>query len=383
MTVALRKIVEAPASNENVKSIELEAIDLLQYKEGNEFLSQRKELAAKLQQSITTHGFFNLVNYGISPEFNDYIRSLAYTVTTLPEEEQARYLASAPKKELETTSSPGGERGQGFKPKGYWAIKDGVRDSIVHYNFKDSCHSDFVENTKIHPPLVREYIQDIADYFNVIHREILPKLLSLCDLILQIPEGTLQRNYFVKWGGDSDDSKSHGRFMLYQPYNAESSEKTEKTWLRGHSDISGFSFITSQPINSLQIRDLNGEWRYVKHRPQSLVVNIGDAMEFISGGLFKACLHRVVEPPKDQSTYERLAVIYFCNPSATADLDPELLNSPYLKELQLDSEHKLKHWEKIQFHHWNYVKGHTLGRALAGDRNLVQYFGRTIERWHH
>ena len=31
-----------------------------------------------------------------------------------------------------------------------------------------------------------------------------------------------------------------------------------------------------------------------------LIVNIGDAMEFITGGYFKSSIHRVVGPPDDQ-----------------------------------------------------------------------------------
>ncbi|EGV62973.1 hypothetical protein PSN45_004758 [Yamadazyma tenuis] len=381
----VRPFVDAPPSNSNVDTLKLQAVDISLFKEGDEYLDQRKQLAKTLEESITTYGFFNLVNYGISPKETEYIRAIAYSVTTLPDEVKEKYLASASKKELETTKTIGGERGQGFKPKGYWAIKNNVRDSIVHYNFRDSCFDSFLDQYNEHPELVAYHLKEIAHYYNTIHREVLPKLLTLCDIILQVPEGTILKNYFQNSGTNQDDSGSHGRFMLYQPYSKEEeSSVTENTWLRGHSDISAFSFITSQPMLSLQIKDyFTGDWRYVQHRPDSLIVNIGDAMEFISGGLFKACLHRVVEPPADQKQFERLAIIYFCNPSSKADLDPENIHSPKLASLGLDKDHKLKHWEKIQFHHWNYTKGHLLGRSAAGERNLVQFFGRTIERWHH
>lgn len=380
-----KHFIECPESKADVEAVQLDSIDLSLFKEGEEFLEQRQQLAQHLKRSITTHGFFNIVNFGVSQDELEYIRDVAYNVVTLPDEVKAEYLASAATKELETPKTIGGERGQGFKPKGYWAIQNGVRDSIVHYNFKNTYHDKFIKNYEAHPELVGQHIKEIANYYNTIHREVLPKLLALCDIILEVPEGSLLKNYFHNSGTNEDDSDSHGRFMLYQPYESEDLiEKSGQTWLRGHSDISAFAFITSQPMLSLQIKDyFDGKWKYVKHKPNSLIVNIGDAMEFISGGLFKADIHRVIHPPEDQKTYERLAIIYFCNPSSTADLDPENLNSPYLHRIGLDKSDKLKDWEKIQFHHWNYTKGYLLGRSFAGEKSKLQFFGRTIERWHH
>lgn len=381
----LKEFVDCPLSKipEN-DVIELAEIDLSLFREGDEYAEQRQQLAARLKQSITTHGFFNLVNWGASEEQMKRIKDIAYSVTSLSEVEQEKYLASAPVKEKEIPGKIGGERGQGFKPKGYWALKEGMRDSITHYNLKYMYRDDFVQNKEVHPEIVREYIHDISNYFNQLHREVLPKLLSLCDIILEVPEGTLLKHYFQNSGTNNDTSESRGRFMLYTPYENEELNHKSKEWLFGHSDISAFAFVTSQPMLSLQIKDyFDGKWKYVKHRHHSLIVNIGDSLEFISGGLFKADIHRVVGPPKDQQGYERLVLIYFCNPNSLADLDPEKLNSPYLKQLGLNRDDKLKNWEKIQFHHWNYAKGYIVGRDYGGEKSTLKYFGRNVERWHH
>lgn len=381
----VRPFVDPPLSSSEVEKVTLDAIDLSLFKEGDEFLELRKKLANQLERSITTYGFLNLVNFGIPKQEIEHIRAIAQSVLTLPDDVKLKYLASAATKEQESSRSIGGERGQGFKPKGYWAIKNGVRDSIDHYNFRDTYLDSFTEQRDQHPEIAAYHLKEIADYYNKIQREILPKVLRLCDLILEVPEGTIQRNYFPNLGTNYDDSASHGRFMMYHPYeNQIESDKTNSTFLRGHSDISAITFITSQPILALQIKDyFDGSWKYVQHRPDSLIVNIGDAMEFISGGYFKAVLHRVIEPPEDQKHSKRLVIIHFCNPSSSADLDPESLESPKLARLGYTKQDKLKSWEKIKFHHWNYVKGSLLGRLEAGDRNLLQFFGRTIERWHH
>ncbi|ABN67364.2 predicted protein [Scheffersomyces stipitis CBS 6054] len=380
----VRPFVDPEPTKIDVNPLVLTAIDLSLFKEGDEHLNERKSLAKVLESSVTTYGFFNLVNFGIPKERIEHIRAISQSLLTIPYEEKLKYLASAATKEEEKPKSIGAERGQGFKPKGYWSIKNGIRDSIDFYNVRDTYHDSFLETPEAHPELLQVHLKEVADYYNHLHRVVLPKLLRLFDLIFKIPEGTLLKRYFHKSGTNEDTSGSHGRLMLYRPYeNQQEFEQTDKMFLRGHSDISALTFITSQPILALQIMDVyTGAWRYVAHRDDSLIVNIGDALEFISGGHFKACLHRVVEPPADQRGFNRLVVIYFCNPSDNSEMDPELLDSPALRRLGYTREDKLKQWEKIQFHDWNTTKGELLGRTAAGERNLLQYHGRYIERWH-
>ena len=52
-------------------------------------------------------------------------------------------------------------------------------------------------------------------------------------------------------------------------------------------------------------------------------------MEFLSGGYYKATIHRVILPPVDQRGYTRLGVIYFAFPDADVKLMP-VSGSPVL-----------------------------------------------------
>jgi isopenicillin N synthase-like dioxygenase len=55
-------------------------------------------------------------------------------------------------------------------------------------------------------------------------------------------------------------------------------------------------------------------------------------MEFISGGLYKATIHRVVQPPIDQRDYTRLGVMYFGIPEDQVKLVP-VSGSPVLDKI--------------------------------------------------
>ncbi|ODV66112.1 Clavaminate synthase-like protein [Hyphopichia burtonii NRRL Y-1933] len=383
----VRPFKEATPSKSGIKPIELDSIDLSLFKEGPENFETRKQLADKLERSISTYGFFSLINHGIDTERFDHLRSIAQSILELPEETKRNHLAGALTSDSEDRSkSLGGERGAGFKPRGYWSMKNGVRDSIEHYNFRDMLQSKFFDEDKNYPEVVKEYLPEISEYFKKLHLDILRKVTILCDIVLEIPEGYLWENYYKVIPEDYVNSgHGFGRFMMYHEMNPEDEAKVDKQVLRGHSDGTGFTFITSQPILSLQIRDYyTGEFKYVGHKKNSLIVNAGDATEFITGGYFKSSIHRVVAPPDDQRQFKRLVIIYFCDPKYPAVLDPEPLNSPKLKRLGFV---KPKEWEKIDFAKWDDEKGRLFGKKEVNDSqgdepNLVLLYGRLHERWH-
>lgn len=54
-------------------------------------------------------------------------------------------------------------------------------------------------------------------------------------------------------------------------------------------------------------------------------------MEFLSGGFYKATIHRVVQPPADQRGYTRLGAFYFAIPDDNVKLAP-FTESPVLQK---------------------------------------------------
>lgn len=173
--------------------------------------------------------------------------------------------------------------------------------------------------------------------------------------------------------------------MLYNPMPEEDEKKTAGTWLRGHSDASFLTFITSQPMTSLQVRDYkDGVWKYVGYRPNSLVVNVADTLEFLTGSFFKSTIHRVVSPPADQRDSRRLGFIYFSAFKPNIVVDPSTLDSPKLNRLGI---RKPDSWDSITAREWEDRKVKTFGKAVINDvegDEPIPFFinGRAAERWH-
>jgi len=166
---------------------------------------------------------------------------------------------------------------------------------------------------------------------------------------LELPENSL-----VDIHGYEATGETYIRFMKYYPRTEDEENKTNGVWLKGHTDFGSITILWSQPVAALQILSPDGKWRWIKHIPNALVVNAGDALEFLSGGFYKATIHRVVQPPPDQRAFTRLGVFYFVMPDDAVKLSPELLfrESPVLQKVGIqrrfdDSEAPtMEQWRK-------------------------------------
>lgn len=85
-----------------------------------------------------------------------------------------------------------------------------------------------------------------------------------------------------------------------------------------HRDFGLLTFVLQDDVAGLEVE--NGDsYLTVEPRPGSFVVNLGEMLQLLTGGYFKATVHRVVSPPPG---VERYSAIYFFNPSLEATLAP-------------------------------------------------------------
>lgn len=80
--------------------------------------------------------------------------------------------------------------------------------------------------------------------------------------------------------------------MTYDPLTSEEAATTNGVMLNGHTDFNSISTLISQPVSALQVLMPDNVWRYVKHREGALVINVGDQLSFMSGGILKGTMHR-------------------------------------------------------------------------------------------
>ncbi|KZV89890.1 Clavaminate synthase-like protein, partial [Exidia glandulosa HHB12029] len=287
-----------PVTKAEIEWADLPTVDLslISTEEG------KAALTRTVDQAMKEHGFFYVVNHGLTPEQNARVFDIAdVAFSGVSAEDKKAYEAK-----IKETGSY-----QGYKLREYWHINNGVRDQIEHYNVnKDATRRE-------HPPALRPFMPEVAAFTRYNHEQILHPLLRLFARVVGVPEET-----FVKLHNFDEVGESWLRFMKYYPRSEEDERAAEQVWLKGHTDFGTVTILWSQPITALQILGRDKTWRFVKHVPNALVINVGDALEFLSGGLLTATIHRVVQPPPDQRGSARLGVFYFAMTDDTASLAP-------------------------------------------------------------
>ncbi|KAN0094766.1 Clavaminate synthase-like protein [Tylopilus felleus] len=301
----------APPTEAKLDYVDLPIIDLAQF----ESAENHAMLATQVRDALLAHGFFYVVNHGYGQSKTDRIFDIAdIPFACVSDEEKQAYEGT-----MKQTGSF-----QGYKPRRYWHIDNGVHDQLEHYNI----NRDITKRE--HPEALRPFLPEIKEFGKFNHLSVLHPILRLIALSLELPEEALVNIHNYDAIGET-----YVRFMKYYPRSAEEEAKTNNVWLKGHTDFGSITILWSQPVAALQILSKDGQWRWVKHIDNALVVNAGDALDFLTGGYYKGTVHRVVQPPPDQQEYTRLGVFYFVSADDHTKLIP-MRESPLLQRVGIN-----------------------------------------------
>ena len=85
-----------------------------------------------------------------------------------------------------------------------------------------------------------------------------------------------------------------------------------------HSDSGAFTILWQDDSGGLEVRNGAGDWVGATPIPNTLVVNIGNIMQYWSNGRFTATTHRVI----NRSGRERYSIPFFVNPDPSTMIRP-------------------------------------------------------------
>ncbi|KAI9926197.1 hypothetical protein ASPWEDRAFT_185883 [Aspergillus wentii DTO 134E9] len=323
---ALEPYAPPPQTNEELDWIELEALDisLLDHLDGKDVL------AKQVLRFINKNGFFHVVGHGITDEQVNRQYAIAKAFFGIPLEEKLKYLCR---------SEVGDFRG--YKPQSTGDLAG--RDNDERYNIPKFTP----EHERPHPQVILDHLEEIKEFSLHIHNRILLPLLRLFAYVLEIDE-----EYLINIHRYEAKGLEYLRYMQYHPRTVEQDQQLNNIWARGHTDYNTLTFLFHQPVAGLQVQNSDsGKWNYVKSNPGAIIVNIADALEYLSGGFLKSTVHRVVRPPEDQANQPRLSLIYFARPEANVTMKP--VKSPLLERLGLQlPDADLKALENISAEEW-------------------------------
>ncbi|KAG6848923.1 hypothetical protein H0H93_012733 [Arthromyces matolae] len=338
--------VHAPVTDLNLDYADLPIIDLSKAAT----FEGRSALAIQVRDAMLDHGFFYVINHGYTTTQSERI----FDIANVP----FQYVSHEEKTVYAGTMKQSGSY-QGYKLRQYWHIDGGVYDQLEMYNGlpleRTSVYIKTVNrdvNKREHPHTLRPLLPEIEEFARHNHLNVLHPILRLLALGLELPEET-----FVKIHGFDAVGETYGVILSltrdgHYPRSEDEEAKSKNVWLKGHTDFGTITILYSQPVAGLQILTPSGDWKWVKHIDNALVVNAGDAMEFLSGGFYRATIHRVIQPPQDQRQATRLGVFYFCLSDDHIKLAP-FVDSPVLQQrvgirrrFENDAAPTMEEWRK-------------------------------------
>lgn len=192
------------------------------------------------------------------------------------------------------------------------------------------------EHDRPHPQLIRDHWDEIRAFSLRVHNDLLLPLLRLFAHVLELDdEEALARRHRYDAPG-----LEYLRYMKYHPRRPASTavdaavSPEDDLWAGAHTDYNTLTFLFHQPVAGLQVQTApGGPWRHVRSPRDAVIVNIADALEFLSGGYLRSTVHRVVRPPADQADEPRHSLIYFARPEADVLMEP--VESPLLQRVGL------------------------------------------------
>ncbi|KAF7366896.1 hypothetical protein MSAN_00948300 [Mycena sanguinolenta] len=312
--------INPPPTREKLDYADMAVIDLSKAQDAK----GRADLAIQVSEAMQTLGFLYVINHGYTSSQTERIFDIADVLFSCVDSDEKRLYAANTK----VTGSH-----QGYKPRQSWHINNGVQDQLEHY----AIHRNVT--MRQHPEAIRPFLNEIEAFARHTHFN-----LRLLALGLELPEETLVNLHGFSSVGETQGKISFlrqvvlpylldkARFIKYYPRSEDDELKTKNVWLKGHTDIGSITVLYSQPIAALQMLGQGGKWKWVKHIENAVIINAGDVMEFLSGGYYKATIHRVVQPPVDQRNHTRLGVFYFALPDDNVQLVP-FIESPVLQRV--------------------------------------------------
>jgi len=185
---------------------------------------------------------------------------------------------------------------------------DGKPDTMEIYSISQD---DMIGTTPPfkNPEPLESHRQDCQAFFRHAHAAI-SVILSHLDEKLGLPRNTL-----ASINPLDRPTATSLRLLLSPP---QSGTKEFRGVLPGHTDI-GCITMLFHVAGGLQILPAGCEneepnWRYIRPEPNCALINMGDTLVEMTGGVLRSSLHRVVTPPGEQAGVTRQSLAYLVRP---------------------------------------------------------------------
>lgn len=238
-------------------------------------------------------GFFTVVGHGIEPALFARLDAAARRFFALPEEEKARIAMPSAGAAWRGWFPVGGELTSG-RPDHKEGIYFGVEHAADHPRVRSRTPLHGPNRFPARPPELRAAVLDWLDALHPVADAVLRGMA----IGLGLPAGWFAEHLTA-------DPTILFRIFHYPPTG-------DDGWGVGeHTDYGLVTLLAQDHLGGLEVRRRDGTWLAVEPRPGTLVCNLGDMLERLTGGRYRSTPHRV----RNTSGLGRLSFPYFFDPS--------------------------------------------------------------------
>lgn len=268
-------------------------------------------VAQQIHQACYETGFFYIVGHGVDEGLQQRLEHLSH-----------QFFAQDLETKMQIRMALGGRAWRGYFPVGgeLTSGKPDQKEGIYFGAELDANHPSVQQKLPMHGknlfPAIPQFRETVLDYLNVM-TELGHRLMTGISLSLG-----LAPNYFR-------DRYTNDPLILFRIFNYPP-DSNSFTWGVGeHTDYGLLTILKQDDLGGLQVRTKSG-WLEAPPIPNSFVCNIGDMLDWLTGGLYRSTPHRV----KNGSRRDRLSFPFFFDPNFNAELQPLPLKQSGVKDDQ-------------------------------------------------
>jgi len=261
-----------------------------------------QQVSSSLAQALSTWGFAYLTNHGLNPT----------TITSCFSQSEAFFKLP---QTIKDKFARGIETIQGYSSQGREILEETI-EAKESFDVSKIAPSGVLPDAEV--PKLRPSITELSREAGSLAQ----RLLRCLALDLQIDIEKFLHAHSGMLTGVANASAI--RLLHYPPLDIDEQNLAQQKITRcgKHTDYGGLTLIFQDSLGGLEVQTLDGtEWAKAPPLDGAIVVNIGDLLQFWSGGKYRATPHRVIVDA-EMCNQARYSIAVFIHPNHDTDISP-------------------------------------------------------------
>lgn len=266
-------------------------------------------VAARVDEALTTVGFFIVVGHGIDATLVEATRRVYREFFELPAAEKAA--VRMPRLGL------AGWAPMGMEANGYSFGHETPPDMKESYRIGAHALPGRLplRGENVWPAAPARFRETVVEYLAAVDR-LHMELLQVCAMAAGLPD----RDHFAREARRNDNTLN---VNWYAPISVLGPPAPGQYRIGPHTDFGTLTVLHREPGSSaLEVQLPDGAWVAAPVVADSFTINCGDLLAHWSAGRWRSAIHRMPPPDPQRPDEGLLSVVYFCEP------DPETMVVP-------------------------------------------------------